>query len=336
MANDALQSITTLLDTVPAWIADLEKLAKETTDRRTDALSRTRLADDSSPRKQKPTINVSVRSQDSTSVRSARRNNLSSPTWPSHCKQKTSSLASGDDHNASVAKPKTTVPVYYDGDVQKQFERIVRAIGSNRNALRRGKMCVKVDALSRSGSTSSNKSTSSTEPSLPTYNSLDPKAFRGRRTERSIFGFDDGTKPFDQIDSFLEKGQAFCEKAAHQILRDGTCSTEIRNATAQFAQAIKAAEIELPVLKHRSEKAAERRQRSAERRQTATVSEPKLQPITWESLPDLLSSQPTDIRLEVDDSLVDDDSEDDCIDLPVLVLPTRKYQQMDVWRTAVH
>jgi chaperonin cofactor prefoldin len=68
-----------------------------------------------------------------------------------------------------------------------------------------------------------------------------------RGYERS--GIEDAPGIFDELDKGLEWSQGQCERAAHQLLRDGECSMEIENAKRKLAEVKKKAEKEVERLK---------------------------------------------------------------------------------------
>jgi len=200
------------------------------------------------------------------------------------------------------------VVVYYDGDVQKRFETLVRAVGSCRNAIRKGKMAVKVDNLSRTDSSSSSDASNSggEEPAFD-LGKFGPNAGRPCRAKGNVFGREDGTEAFVKVDSLLEKAQALCERAAHQILRDGDCAVELKTATEHFTEARAVAESALPALRKKADRAAERQRRSDERHRAEEASELKRAYASVRTVT-LSPSPPIDSQLEID--LEADDSSD--------------------------
>ncbi|KAF2396641.1 hypothetical protein EJ06DRAFT_524598 [Trichodelitschia bisporula] len=96
------------------------------------------------------------------------------------------------------------VVVYYDSEVQSAFEVLVRYVGSGRAAIRKARMASRMEAL-YSGST-------------------------GLRPDASP------DEVLAEADRQLEKAQAFCERGAHQFLRDGVSSAEIEGARSVFVE----------------------------------------------------------------------------------------------------
>ncbi|EME40652.1 hypothetical protein DOTSEDRAFT_27279 [Dothistroma septosporum NZE10] len=286
MADEALDSFKALLQSVPGWIADLESILKQAADRQEEILFETHPG----PREHSPRETPKPKSK-SSSLKSSRSHHdstgqgddRSKPTLLkrrslkhltssdalrlSQRKRKTTSVASVDQSGPPKFRTKAAAVVYYDGDTQKRFEKLVRAVGSSRNAIRKGKMGAKVDCLGRTGSSSSEASNSSggeEDAFSPLAARLNIKSTRSPRPG-VILGRNADTEVFDKVDAKLERAQALCERAAHQILRDGDCTLEVTNARENFAEAVQLAEEELPTLQKRAEKAAARRRRSEER-----------------------------------------------------------------------
>lgn len=320
MADEALACFTSLLENVPGWIADLESILKSAADRQEEILFANR------PEQSAVVPSVKKSKSKSSSLRSRRSGDekvdskgekqdtglLTRPQFKhltnsdalrlSQRKRKTASVCSGDQSGPSKSRIRAAAVVYYDGETQKQFEKLVRTVGSTRNAIRKGKMSAKVDSLSRSGSSGSEASGSSG----------DELAKGGYRPPR-MFGRNDGTEVFDRVDSRLEKAQAQCERAAHQVLRDGDCAPEVNNAKEQFSEALKMAEAEIPILQKKADKAAERRRRSEERRRAEEEAEEKRLSQLSQTIRNAVSNVAclAEGKLEVDDLEVDDADDDD-------------------------
>lgn len=221
--------------------------------------------------------------------------------------------------------------VYYDGDTQKQFEKLVRAIGSSRNALRKAKMSSKVDSLARTSSSSSEASSSDGDYTHALH-------YKSSRPRLPAFGRNDGSEAFDRVDGRMEKAQALCERAAHQILRDGDCATEVASAKEHFAEALRMAKAELPVLRKKAEQAQERRRREEERERADEEAQAKVRaahPALNQTVKGLAAAVtlPTEVTLEVDELEVDDDSEDE-EDFAITALQLGKFSQMRQMRNA--
>ena len=328
MAEDAFKCFATLLESIPAWIADLENIVRTATSRQQDLLRENQPAE----KPQIPQRNPSKSTSSSMRMRRSiqfKDHEVHSPksgeTEPTlvqtqlphmtqsdalrlaQRKRKTASVCSDRQSGPLKYRSRSMVVVYYDGEVQKQFENIVRAIGTSRNSLRRGKMSAKVAGLARTQSNGSESRCG--EDGVPSVPKLPYRSTRSAQSPAA--GRIDGTEIFDKVDGVLEKAQSMCERAAHQVLRDGDCGLEIKNAKEHFTDARKLGEAELPVWKDRAEKAAERERLSEERRRAEAEERDKKPPPVYSSSEKLVGEQlfssPT--ALEVD--LEPDDSDDD-------------------------
>lgn len=155
-----------------------------------------------------------------------------------------STLASG----TPKFRTRSMVIVYYDAEIQKGFEQLVREVGNGRNLIRKGKMAARMEAL-----------TSELDDSH-IYELADGEAlpfamphFRraGERTHRAAItdaGFSETPTAFDKAETSLEKAQSLCEKAAHQFLRDGDCRLETEGTKAAFEAVLQISTEELPRL----------------------------------------------------------------------------------------
>ena len=321
MADEALSCFTSLLENVPGWIADLESILEAAKGRQQEIIFANKPAS--------PTANASQDVSKPTSVKSGRSNDRAErsarlPATLKHLtnsdalrlsqrKRKTASVASGDQSGPCKFRNRPSAVVYYDGETQKRFEQLVRGVGTSRNSIRKGKMSAKVDALSRSGSSSSASSCSDGSGGEDGDFSITSGLRYKSSRSRPAFGRNDGTEAFDKVDGRLEKAQSLCERAAHQVLRDGDCTLEVTNAKEHFSEALKMATAEIPALKRKAEKSAERRRRSAEQHRLeeeaqAALRALKPEPSLDDKLPDVVAhvDVPSDGDLEVDILEVDD------------------------------
>jgi len=338
MANEALASFMQVLENVPGWIADLEEILKAASTRQEEILFAHPPPDSpsaSSTALPKPKRSLKSRVSKASLKEAVNRANtyLRPQKKQQHTtefdelrlsqrKRKTDSVCSGNQSGPPKFRNKTATAVYYDGETQKHFEKLVRAIGSSRNAIRKGKMSAKVDALARTGSSSSETSSGGEEND---FNPMPPKlAYKQTRPDRlPAFGRSDDVAVFDRLDGQLEKAQSLCERAAHQILRDGDCTLETRNAKEHFEDASRIAEAELPALRKKAERAAEREKRHAEREERLRAEEEAAEQkrrsaaeVAQRIMSSMAASQPTGLissadALEVDDSSDTDEEEFD-------------------------
>ena len=126
---------------------------------------------------------------------------------------------------------KNQVVVFYDGFLQEHLDALVKQVGSGRNNLRRGKMALAaaqgfmLPSLSRAAALCSvsledlRSSPSSRRP---------PALLNGKKPALTVQPETiNHETAFLQVDKELESVQSLCEVAAHRLLRDGDCQTEM-------------------------------------------------------------------------------------------------------------
>ena len=139
------------------------------------------------------------------------------------------------------------VIVYYNSDIQEAFELLVRNIAGARNNLRKGRTAANFK-----------KRLASLDLGLPPFSTGGESGldFRiARPTKKTSPEADNDSAAFDVIDKDLENAQMLCERAAHQMLREGDCKEEILGTKNSFQNSLKLAEQELD--KFRTEEAEE-------------------------------------------------------------------------------
>ncbi|CAK4030461.1 Hypothetical predicted protein [Lecanosticta acicola] len=347
MAAEALACFTSLLENVPGWIADLESILETAAKTQEDVVFANIPADShtTSSKKRPQTKSSSLksrRSDDGADVGLGEGNKAillkrphlqhmtnSDALLLSQRKRKTASVCSGDQSGPPKFRIKAAAVVYYDGDTQKSFEKLVRAVGSSRNAIRKGKMSMKVDSMSQSESSGSE--TSSGDDGQDFDPIMARLALRAHRSTRPAHTGEDNSEAFDRVDGRLEKGQSLCERAAHQILRDGDCTAEVNDAKKHFSEALKLAQAELPALQRIAEHAAERRRRSEERRRLEKKEEARRQSVIALNpnvIEVITAARPDEDELEVDQLEVDDCSNNDDDDAGFDISTFSKIAQM--------
>lgn len=148
-------------------------------------------------------------------------------------KRKTVSVLSGDASGPVKYRSRTMIIVYYDSEVQKAFETLVRNIGTGRNLLRKGKMAARIEALAEATATNEDDVDDEHDPMLSKLGYRPRNGLMFRTTRAGGIGMGDfshasaGSEHFDVADKALEKAQNLCERGAHQFLRDGSCQTEL-------------------------------------------------------------------------------------------------------------
>ena len=331
MADEALKCFTSLLESIPGWIADLEDTLQTATKRQKEMLFENQPPQDEQPvdschdPPHQPSKSSSIRSKldiDETddAVQHDIENGPVAMQRPhmtqsdalrlAQRKRKTTSVYSGREGGVHKYRSRSMVVVYYDGDTQKRFEGIVRAIGTCRNALRKGKMSAKVELLSQKGPSRDVENSDNDDPiEIPRMMLRSTRSKKGPTASTS----NDESLAFDQIDGSLEKAQTMCERAAHQILRDGDCAPEMKEAQKHFIHARTLGEGEVLTWQRRAEEAAKRTKRSEEREAAREVVAETAE-LTSSSQEGLLTSNeasisPTtlEVDIEVDDTSDGDD-----------------------------
>ncbi|KAH7035602.1 uncharacterized protein B0I36DRAFT_240167 [Microdochium trichocladiopsis] len=148
-----------------------------------------------------------------------------------HRKEKTESMLSAQDV-ARKYLSKTMVIVYYDSWVQSFFEELVKFVSASRNLMRKAKMAAKVAEIKRMA-----------ELEFPDDEDEDGDDDDGKGLVagncRGIMGGRGGPPGagdiYDQLDKGLEFVQSACEQAAHQFLREGDCTEQVKKIRARLA-----------------------------------------------------------------------------------------------------
>ncbi|PVI04653.1 hypothetical protein DM02DRAFT_611275 [Periconia macrospinosa] len=189
-------------------------------------------------------------------------------------KRKSPSVLSGNASGPSKYRSRQMIVVAYDGEIQKSFEQLVRAIGTGRNLLRKGKMAAKLEAMTALAGLHDDDDDEDVEEDGAILTSkigyrhrTGLSAMRDRAMAVARAGVADNTstpvQSFDSTDKALELAQNLCEKAAHQILREGDCRNNLRVVRGHMEEAQEMAKRE--VARH----AANREEREKEEREKA-------------------------------------------------------------------
>ena len=267
---DPLQSFTFLTSSLPDWIAQLDKLSAQVTQRhsefrRLSQASRTL----NSTRKRKTGSTESLRPESEDTVDSDSYQ-TTDPTTPSpkdieidpsnkHLFQEVREarrrcrpgFAASDTSGPQRYRTRTSLIIYYDSAIQEGFGALVRNIGSARNNIRKGK---------------ANASFKVRMASIGREHGLSelPKLSKDRDGSLLIKGHDFG--PFDQVDKDLEAAQSFCEVGAHQFLREGNCREEVQGTRRKFESCLRIAEQQVARLElERQEETEQEKRRERER-----------------------------------------------------------------------
>lgn len=330
MADEALKCFTSLLESVPRWIADLENILKSAIERQDRLLFENQPVDSQLEVKWKLSRSSSLhskRSHDEKTHHSILEQDEAAPSRPqlahmtksdalrlSQRKRKTASALSGGASGSYKYRSRGMVVIYYDGDIQKRLEALVRSIGTSRNSLRKGKTSARVHGLTWSSFEDDDERNASGVPVVEMT-----KAVGGSPSplERRSEGMKPERDAFVIVDGLLERAQAMCERAAHQLLRDGDCTPEMTTAKEQFASAQEIGTHELPALRKIADKAAERQRQREEKKEAQAEDGARTLPATNPSDEKLLaaddpfsSSRTLEVDLEPDDSDGDGSSMD--------------------------
>lgn len=363
MPQDALNSFRSLLEKIPGWITGLESILENATERQNELLSANQPADSDRTLVRKSSKSSSLRSKrtkhDEPPAQPDLKETIGQMTTPvptvlrpqlphmtesdalrlSQRKRKTFSACSGDQSGPSKYRSRALVVVYYDGDVQKRFTDFVQAVASSRNDIRRSKLSAKVDSLARSRSSSngSNSAGSLCEENTKSLGTFTYKTTRLQLQDMGAVSRPDGSKALDKVDGLLEQSQNLCEHAAHQVLRDGDCALEVTQTKELLDQARTCAEREMPSLEKIAAADEVRRLRAEEKQRVERSRQPP-PPADSEKI-ELLSREPSDDPLEVDEIEVDDEDDDDSdaeLDMTALKLPPNlaKYSMRSTRLTA--
>lgn len=133
----------------------------------------------------------------------------------------------------SISSPRKMVVVHYDAAIQNQIEGLVRNISAGRGYVRKAKISARVSSYANLGSSGVGmqhmrreaRSTSSSRGSIMIANN-------------------DSSNTLENIESKLSEGQALCEHAAHQLLRDGDCYDDLHGIKDCFESILQTCDIE--------------------------------------------------------------------------------------------
>lgn len=139
------------------------------------------------------------------------------------------------------------VIIYYDSIIQNDLEGLVKDLATARNNLRKGKQAMTLERGLRLPPLQTGDYTRRQQyPILPSGPKLRPPAYMALGTKIALNdpqSNDDAS--FTEVSKGLEAAQALCENAAHQFLRDGDCTVELRRIRAYFEDVEKVAEAQL-------------------------------------------------------------------------------------------
>jgi hypothetical protein len=255
--TDADKCFAYLRDDAPKWLEDLDRLEKQVEEKQQEM---SKLPESPPWSDARGNSNPSIRDRDLlvstlTSPETTPTSSSTSPPpvasfRPSHTpsprnKLIKKSLRAGSMFSDMTARPKfrsrSMVTLYYNGEIQRAFEKLVREIGNGRNLIRKARIAARSDAF-RSEELQLEELCKAVDDDAPS-----PLSMRGfRRTGSSSHsaqapatGGSGVMSAYDQADEALERAQELCERAAHQFLRDGDCRLETRSAKEAFQDVVK-------------------------------------------------------------------------------------------------
>lgn len=234
-------------------------------------------------------------------------------------KRKSPSVVSERRPNFLKIRSRSMIVVSYDGQLQQSFEHIVRAIGTGRNLLRKGKMVAKMEAMAALAGSDDDSDDDDAVMSKMGYRSRTGlSSIRTQPTTPDTDVAKSSTTPvevFDAVDKALENAQSLCERAAHQSLREGDCRKELETVRGHFGEVQDAAKIEVARIATKKEQEAQVAAQAAEAAQQEVTVEavPLPAPEQKKVLPVEVAptAHSTHIMSKVMDIEVDEDDDDD-------------------------
>jgi hypothetical protein len=342
--SDIEKSFTFLHDSIPQWLQDVAGLEEKVVAMQQDIV---RISASMSPFPKHTTSSThSINQEKMDAVPEDAAPPHGTPTEPlASRKRKTQSVLSGRASGPSRYR-RTMVVVTYDGDMQKSFELLVRAIGTGRNMLRKAKMEAKMNELAALAGSSEDEDEADEdeEEAVMAKISYRPRMSSMRTRAAAMRGARHGGSGgaatpvalFDTTDKALELAQSLCEKASHVILREGDCRTELGAMRKSFVDVLETAKTQ--VAKCDAAKLLEPQALSSTNTSDTSISSaedppykkhfpqlsrppPELQmKNTSLSIPATIAPQFPNKTMEIE---VDDDEDDD--DEPDFVLPHVRY-----------
>lgn len=145
-------------------------------------------------------------------------------------------------------RSRSMVIVYYNSEIQDAFGLLVRNIAGARNNLRKGRTAADFK-----------KRMASLAMGAPLFSAGGEHALEykmGRPMKITSAIADNTCSVFDAVDKELENAQVLCERAAHQMLREGDCKEELLGTKNNFQNSLKMAEEEVEQLRAEEQKEA--------------------------------------------------------------------------------
>jgi hypothetical protein len=250
--SDIEKSFTFLHDSIPQWLQDITGLEEKVAAMQEDMV---KISVSMSPFPKHPTTsNHSIEQERMGAIAEDAAPQVAQMEPLVSRKRKTQSVLSGPASGPSRYRPRTLVVVRYDGDMQKSFELLVRAIGTGRNMLRKAKMEAKMNELAALAGSSEDEDEADDDEEeavmakisyRPRMSSMRARAAATRGGRHASAGAAAPTALFDVTDKTLDHAQSLCERASHVILRDGDCRTELGGMRKSFVDVLETAKTQV-------------------------------------------------------------------------------------------
>ncbi|KAH7063461.1 hypothetical protein B0J12DRAFT_532414, partial [Macrophomina phaseolina] len=261
--SDSEKCFTFLRDNIPSWLEELQRIAQKIEEKQ-DEIAKVPVVQ----KTLKKTGSTETLKEGKEAVLEQDGSNAPVPAFeqphiPNQAERQALANANRKRKTASVLsktsgptkyRTRSMIVVYYDAEVQKAFEGLVRNIGTGRNMLRKGKMAARMEAMAADtedddDNDDDDENGDDFDPVLAKLQFRPRAGLGGFRTTRGMgpagFGGDAGSEGFDAADKALENAQSLCERGAHQSLRDGDCRTELEGARKSFEEVMKTCEVEI-------------------------------------------------------------------------------------------
>ena len=256
--SEAHKCFTYLRDNAPKWVSELSSLEKHVEEKQKELAQGDGGEGEAVARPDRIGSIPSIRKQDVTNGHHTIQNDTDasggSPEDSAHPsasrrrnvlikRNKTSSVLTSNMSAPPKFRSRSMIIVYYDAEIQKAFEKLVREIGNGRHLIRKAKMAAQAEAISGS-LTDDDLYEMADDAVAPSTKVL---SFRRAGSSNSQSKTPRGklSPMFETTDKALERGQSLCERAAHQFLRDGDCRLETKFAKEAFEEVLKASSEEL-------------------------------------------------------------------------------------------
>ncbi|RMZ72519.1 hypothetical protein GMOD_00007516 [Pyrenophora seminiperda CCB06] len=253
--SDIEKSFTFLQDNIPQWLQDIARVEERVTAMQAE---NEKVAISLSPFANQTASNASIRPGKLDVIDETAAPDSRGPG----SRKRSLSVSSGHVSGSSRHRARTMVVVNYDGDMQKSFELLVRAIGTGRHMLRKAKMEARMNEMAASAKSSEDEDDADDDEeedvSLSRVNyRARMSSLRARSAARRSgrLGVSSGVATpaelFDNTDKTLEQAQELSEKAAHLVLREGDCRKELEGVQKHLVSLLETAKAQVAICNER-------------------------------------------------------------------------------------